>query len=310
MATQVSQQVIEEMERESEYVLDEKDEACLHQAEQKGDQCKDEYLKRQWVRLARLVVLIFVTAIAGGATTVILWEMFPPYLAIPLGVCIAATMAWGTSMVDAGLDPMWQGSLELTLKRAADDRKRGWVLIIGGMLGVIILAAVRVFVYIKAGSHSPVALVLGSVTVLLVDLAPIAAAMWYAQIERVCRDLWERFIHAEQFVEQLRKNPEQAAERLWPDAVLATHEDLQPLAAQLNRGKVNLGRKVRDASALEVHVLSKRVAFLKDWLSFLRQSHPFLSFTALDPARLKEFQVQQLTVSQNGHHAPAEVIAG
>jgi hypothetical protein len=52
-----------------------------------------------------------------------------------------------------------------------------------------------------------------------------------------------------------------------------------------------------------VHVLSKRVAFLKDWLSFLRQSHPFLSFTALDPMRLKEFQIQQLAVSQNGHQA-------
>jgi hypothetical protein len=276
------------------YMLDEKDEACLRQAEEEADQRKGEYRKRQWARWGRLFVLICVTAIAGGATTVILWEMFPPYLAIPLGLCIAATMAWGTSMVDAGLDPMWQGGLELTLKRAADDRKRGWILIIGGMAGVIILATVRVFVYLKVGNHSPIALVLGSVTVLLVDLAPIAAAMWYAQVERIVRDLWERYVHAEQFVAQLKKNPEQAAERLWPDAVLATYEELQPLVAQLNRGKVNVERKVREASALEVHVLSKRVAFLKEWLSFLRQSHPFFSFTMLDPVRLKQFQIEQI----------------
>ncbi len=282
-------------------MLDDRDEACLHQAEEEADQRKEELRKWQRARMGRLFVLVCVTFVAGLATTYVLWDSFAPIIALPLGVCISGILAFGAAMVDAGNDPMWQGSLELTLKRAADDRKRGWLLILGGLVGVLVLVAVRIFVY--AGPL--VALLLGSVAVLMVDLAPIGAALWYAQVERVCRDLLEKYNHAEQFARQLQKHPEQSAERLWPDAVLAADDDLQPLNAQLNKAAKNLQRDVRAASALTVHVLSKRVAFFKWWLNdFLRQRHPYLSFMALEPKRLRESQVQQLEAKTSPNGQP------
>lgn len=187
-------------------VLDDKDEACQRQAEEEADQRKEELRKWQRARMGRLFVLAFVTFIAGLATTYVLWDSFAPIIALPLGVCISGILAFGAAMVDAGNDPMWQGSLELTLKRAADDRKRGWLLIIGGLVGVLVLVVVRIFVY--AGPI--VALLLGSIAVLMVDLAPIGAALWHAQVERVCRDLSEKYNHAEEFARQLQKHPEQA----------------------------------------------------------------------------------------------------